>query len=78
MAQKHTCHNISCTFNLPKNTTKEDINQIYRLAIENELKGVTVYRDGCRSGVLIKEKPFPKDRPRELECDVHHIIIKSQ
>lgn len=77
-AQKHTCHNISCTFNLPKDATIEDVDSIYRLAIENELKGITVYRDGCRSGVLLKEKPFPDERPKELECDVHHLTVVGE
>ena len=38
---------ISSTCNLPQNSTKKDIEEIYLYAWEKGLKGITVYRDGC-------------------------------
>lgn len=38
---------ISSTVNLPKSATVEEIKEIYMLAWEKGLKGITVYRDGC-------------------------------
>jgi len=49
------------------------------------LKGITVYVDGSRSGVLIAEsnrKDFPyhdaPKRPLEIECDIHHTTIQGE
>lgn len=50
--QKHISHSISSTINLPKDTTEDIISDIYIKANDIKLKGVTVYRDGCRDGVL--------------------------
>jgi len=50
--QQYISSAISSTINLPKETTKETISDIYKYAHEKELKGITIYRDGCREGVL--------------------------
>jgi len=52
-AQKWTEHSISKTINLPANATEELISEVYLKSWKLGIKGVTVYRDGCRSGVLI-------------------------
>lgn len=55
---------ISSTINLPYEATVEDVYDIYVEAWKNGLKGVTIYRDGCkRSGILLNEKP--KDTKKE-------------
>lgn len=81
-AQKHVDHAISSTINLPKDVKEEEVAKIYETAWEAGLKGVTVYRDGCRSGIIIKkeeqQQPMPEDRPRKLPCDVHHITVRGQ
>lgn len=44
---------ISSTINLPETATVEDIKDIYMTAWEMGLKGVTVFRNGCkRTGIL--------------------------
>ncbi len=82
--QKWVDHSISVTINLPSDVTEELVNRLYLQAWKEGCKGCTVYRDGCRSGVLIalekdtKKKPEPAEaihphvlkRPIELEADV--------
>lgn len=52
--QEHIDTAISSTINLPNNITKDEIEQLYLYAWEKGLKGVTIYRDGCkRSGILV-------------------------
>ena len=53
--QKYTTSAISSTLNLPKNTTNETVSNIYFEAWKLGLKGVTIYVDGSRSGVLVTE-----------------------
>lgn len=78
--QKWIDHAISQTTNLPSSATEKDVENIYIEAWKNGLKGITVYRDGCRDGVLIsdnekKDAKFhqhdaPK-RPKNLHCDIY-------
>ncbi|MCY1720670.1 adenosylcobalamin-dependent ribonucleoside-diphosphate reductase [Prolixibacteraceae bacterium Z1-6] len=78
--QKWVDHSISVTINLPADAKQELVGQLYFEAWKSGCKGVTVYRDGSRSGVLIsndesdKKKesgsPFPTKRPERLEADV--------
>lgn len=78
--QKHIDNSISVTTNLPTNVTKDTVSKLYLKAYELGCKGFTIYRDGCRDGVLIHEENtvFPEERPRELPCDVHHITVRGQ
>ncbi|QDO92469.1 adenosylcobalamin-dependent ribonucleoside-diphosphate reductase [Formosa sediminum] len=81
--QKWVDHSISVTINLPSDVSEDLVGQLYLKAWEVGCKGVTVYRDGSRSGVLIsndekKEEEtntdvlttFPTKRPQVLEADV--------
>ncbi|MCG6187316.1 adenosylcobalamin-dependent ribonucleoside-diphosphate reductase [Maribellus maritimus] len=76
--QKWVDHSISVTINLPADVSQELVGDLYFQAWKNGCKGVTVYRDGSRSGVLLsndsKEKKkagsFPTKRPEKLEADV--------
>jgi len=75
--QKWVDHSISVTINLPTDVTEDLVGQLYFEAWKSGCKGVTVYRDGSRSGVLIsnnssdkKKTGFPTKRPERLEADV--------
>ena len=82
--QKWVDHSISVTVNIPAETTEELVSQIYLTAWECGCKGMTIYRDGSRTGVLVsnksKEDKKVSDndiiethspvRPKTLECDV--------
>jgi ribonucleoside-diphosphate reductase alpha chain len=51
--QKWVDHSISVTINLPNDVDEELVGRLYEEAWRSGCKGVTVYRDGSRSGVLI-------------------------
>ena len=81
--QKWVDHSISVTVNLPNNVSEELVADVYRTAWECGCKGVTVYRDGCRAGVLVDKKskkatPAPKcegatdsnRRPKSIPAEV--------
>ena len=86
-AQKWVCHAISNTTNLPNDIDVETVKKVYMKGWETGCKGITVYRDGSRSGVLVsadekKETKFeqrsaPK-RPEVLECDIFHTSVKGE
>ena len=47
--QKYSDNGVSKTVNLPCDATPNDVESVYRLAGDLGCKGITVYRDGCRS-----------------------------
>ncbi len=51
--QKWVDHSISVTINLPNDASEELVGKLYVEAWKCGCKGVTVYRDGSRAGVLI-------------------------
>lgn len=55
-AQKWVCHAISNTTNVPGNTSIDTVKDIYMAGWKSGCKGVTVYRDGSRDGVLVQNK----------------------
>jgi len=84
--QKYTSHSISSTINLPNDVTKEEVAEIYIHSYDKGLKGVTVYRDGCRTGVLVTETAKSNDkfeyhdapkRPNCLPVDIHTTVSKG-
>ena len=80
--QKWVDHSISVTVNIPSDATEDLVADIYKTAWKSGCKGITVYRDGSRSGVLLanddssgdkegdfKETQAPK-RPKSLETEI--------
>ncbi len=79
LVQKWVDHSISVTINLPSTVSKELVGELYVEAWKSGCKGVTVYRDGSRAGVLVSDDSnkeedekaaFTKKRPQILEADV--------
>lgn len=69
--QKFIDASISSTINLPESATIDDVETIYRLAWEEGLKGVTVYRSGCKRGAVLLKNPVIKEclkRPESVEA----------
>ena len=64
--QKWVDHSISVTVNLPNNISEEMVADVYRTAWESGCKGITVYRDGCRAGVLVDKK---SKKSEEKKCE---------
>jgi len=90
LVQKYTTHSISSTINLPSDVTEELVGGIYMESWKKGLKGITVYRDGSRSGILIAEdkkekekekktrKTAYKRRPKKIEADVVRFHNESE
>jgi ribonucleoside-diphosphate reductase alpha chain len=83
--QKWIDHSISNTTNLPESATVKDVSEVYMLGWKLGCKGITVYRAGSRTGVLVKAEPAapairhtdaPK-RPDVLPCDLHRASVKG-
>jgi len=53
VVQKYVTHSISSTINLPNDVSLDEVSNIYLESWKQGTKGITVYRDGCRSGVLV-------------------------
>ncbi len=76
--QKWVDHSISVTVNLPNDVSEELVAEVYRTAWECGCKGITVYRDGCRDGVLLDKKSQKKEdeqaaplkRPKSIPADI--------
>jgi ribonucleoside-diphosphate reductase alpha chain len=91
-AQKWVCHAISNTTNLPPDADVETVKKVYMTGWELGCKGVTVYRDGSRTGVLVSSNKAETDprgcgeiitrnapkRPDEMKCDIHQANIKGE
>ncbi|MBI2279348.1 MAG: adenosylcobalamin-dependent ribonucleoside-diphosphate reductase [Bacteroidetes bacterium] len=89
--QKWIDHSISVTVNVPNSCTEDLVSQIYQTGWESGCKGITVYRDGSRSGVLLAndkkeneeiinkflETNAPK-RPDKLEAEIIQFNNESE
>jgi len=79
--QKHIDHSISVTVNLPEDVTEDIVSKVYETGWRSGCKGITVYRDGSRSGVLVSNKEKELDeipeefhvpkRPKRLKGEIH-------
>ena len=84
--QKWVDHSISVTHNLHEKITLDEVDNIYFHGWRSGCKGLTIYREGSRSGVLItgkevhndefKETHAPK-RPKELKADYYVVTVKG-
>ena len=89
--QKWVDHSISVTVNLPSDVSEQVVADLYMKAWQVGCKGMTVYREGSRNGVLEslnsdkkkaekEQAPAPKNfkRPKELQADVIHFKNNSE
>lgn len=81
---RHVDHSISSTINLPEDVSEEVVATIYEKAWQDGLKGVTVYRDNCRSGVLVNHntRKIPRTtapkRPKSCACQVFSMKVRGE
>lgn len=63
--QRHVDTAISSTVNLPNSATKDDIAKLYLLAWQEGLKGVTIFRDGCKRMPILSTKKSEDKKSNE-------------
>ena len=89
IVQKYITHAISSTVNLPNSITEEEVARIYMTAWKTGNKGQTVYRDGCRDGILVSAQERKRDekfrsyveapkRPKVLPADFYTTKVKGE
>lgn len=88
VVSRNTSLSVSKTINLPATATKEEIAEVYLKAHDLGIIGVTVYRDGCRDGILVhnvdkdKKEAIVKNnspkRPKSLPCHVYRMNILNR
>ena len=85
--QQYVCHAISSTINLPENVSYQEVSDIYMTAWKAGCKGITVYREGSRSGVIVDPKKQPKalfnhvnapKRPELLEAHIYDCFVRDR
>jgi len=78
--QKWVDHSISVTINLPMDASEELVGELYQEAWKSGCKGVTVYREGSRAGVLIameEKKEDKKEKDDHCVCyDKDEILVR--
>lgn len=79
ICQKYVDTAISSTINLSNNVSVAEVEELYLYAWQKGLKGATIYRDGCREGILsLSDTPTPKtsenffERGDVLDAEVVH------
>ncbi len=91
LVQKYTTHSISSTINLASDVTVDMVGDIYIESWKKGLKGITVYRDGSRSGILVStdDKKEEKDntyltetfvakRPDKIQAEIIRFHNESE
>lgn len=79
VVQKYVTHSISSTVNLASDVSQKNVSDIYLEAWQQGLKGITVYRDGSRAGILVSKdntsstdiiETKPPTRPKALDAEI--------
>ncbi len=77
--QKHIDSAISSTVNLPRDTTTENVGNIYLLAWKAGCKGITVYREGSREGILITdEQKEIQDKEKAAKAGTGAVAVQQR
>lgn len=61
---------ISCTYNLPKTSTPEDVEAIYIEGYRKDIRAISVYVDGSREGILIFDDPITNKSKTERKNSI--------
>jgi ribonucleoside-diphosphate reductase alpha chain len=75
--QKWVDHSISVTVNLPSDVDEKLVSDVYMTAWESGCKGMTIYRDGCRDGVLISAKGNGENEFKETQAPPRPKMLKA-
>jgi len=67
VVQRYIDSSISSTVNLAKETTVETVADIYMTAYKANLKGITVYREGSREGILITDEKSSENKEKKSQ-----------
>ena len=67
VVQKYIDSSISSTVNLAEETTVDTVADIYMTAYKADLKGITVYREGSREGILITDDKSSENKEQNSE-----------
>ena len=67
IVQKYIDSSISSTVNLAEETTVDTVADIYMTAYKADLKGITVYREGSREGILITDDKSSENEEQNSE-----------
>jgi len=90
LVQKYTTHSISSTINLKSDVSVDLVGDIYVESWKQGIKGITVYRDGSRSGILVSNddkgnkdagdntETFRGKRPKRLEASIVKFFNKEE
>ena len=66
VVQKYIDSSISSTVNLAEETTVDTVADIYMTAYKADLKGITVYREGSREGILITDEKSSENKSTDI------------
>lgn len=77
--QKHVDQALSKTLNCPESTTKEEISELIKFAWREGCKGLTIYREGSRSDVVLETNATKQtEEVKEKEKEKEPIEIPSE
>lgn len=69
--QRYIDASISSTVNLPKSATIEDCENLFIESWKQKLKGVTIFRDGCkRAGILTIDEDDTESEKEEIKQEI--------
>ena len=61
--QKYIDSGVSKTINLPNTASINDVKKIYKLAYDSKCKGITIFREGCKEGTIVKNNSESQNTP---------------